>query len=210
MITIGVDAHKRVHVAVALDDAGSQLAEWRGPNSVAGWRNLAAWGSSMGGNRRWGIEGAWGYGRGLAQMLVADVETVHDINSRWTAAGRRQARKPGKNDSLDARAVAMVVRQEAQTLPVLHAEDDTAILDLLTTERDGALAEATRLRNQIHALLAQLDPEYESRLPTLTSRAGLAAAKRYSPSNGTTLRRERAAAVRRRAQRRGLSLSEAE
>jgi hypothetical protein len=80
----------------------------------------------------------------------------------------------------------------------------------LTTERDGALAEATRLRNQIHALLAQLDPEYESRLPTLTSRAGLAAAKRYSPSNGTTLRRERAAAVRRRAQRRGLSLSEAE
>ena len=33
MITIGVDAHKQVHVATALDDAGRDLANWRGPNS---------------------------------------------------------------------------------------------------------------------------------------------------------------------------------
>jgi len=36
VITIGVDAQKRVHVAVALDDAGIDLAQWRGPNSTAG------------------------------------------------------------------------------------------------------------------------------------------------------------------------------
>jgi hypothetical protein len=30
MITIGVDAHERVHAAVALDDAGGELAQWRG------------------------------------------------------------------------------------------------------------------------------------------------------------------------------------
>jgi transposase len=163
VITIGVDAHKRVHVAVDLDDAGKELAQWRGPNSPTGWRSLAAWGSSFGVDRRWGIEGAWGYGRGLAQHCVAAGETVYEINPRWTAAGRRRARKPGKNDPLDARAVALFVRQEAPTLPVVHAEDETALLDLLTTERDRALAEATRLRNQIHALLVQLDPEYEMR-----------------------------------------------
>jgi hypothetical protein len=39
-------------------------------------------------------------------------------------------------------------------------EDETAILDLLVSQRDNALAEATRLRNQIHQLLLQLDPEY--------------------------------------------------
>ena len=53
------------------------------------------------------------------------------------------------------------------------AEDATVVLDLLVTEREGALAEATRLRSQIHRLLLQIDPEYKQHLPTLT-RQGLA------------------------------------
>ena len=32
MITIGVDAHKRVHVALALDAAGREVSDWRGMN----------------------------------------------------------------------------------------------------------------------------------------------------------------------------------
>jgi hypothetical protein len=47
-------------------------------------------------------------GEVLAQHLVTTGETVYDINPKWTAAGRRRARKPGKNDPLDARAVALV------------------------------------------------------------------------------------------------------
>ena len=31
MFTIGVDAHKRVHQAVALDERGQIMAGWRGP-----------------------------------------------------------------------------------------------------------------------------------------------------------------------------------
>ncbi len=210
MITIGVDAHKRVHVAVALDDAGVELARWRGPNSPNGWRSLAVWGSGLGVERRWGVEGAWGYGKGLAQHLVARGDTVYDINARWTAAGRRRAKQPGKSDPLDARAVALVVRQEAPSLPAVHAEDETAILDLLTSERESALAEATRLRNQIHALLVQLDPEYELHLPALKSRAGLAAVASYTSDSESPLQRERAAAVRRLAERLGLALRQAE
>lgn len=209
MITIGVDAHKKIHVAIALDDAGSELAQWRGPNSPAGWRSLAEWGSALGGDRRWGVEGAWGYGRGLAQHLVAGADNVYDINARWTAAGRRRARKPGKSDPLDARAVALVVRQEAPSLPRVHPEDETAVLDLMTTEREGALAEATRLRNQIHALLVQLDPEYQLRLPALKSRAGLAVLVRYAATSESAMQRERAAAVRRLAERLVLVLSQA-
>jgi hypothetical protein len=50
MITIGIDAHKSIHAAVALDEAGRTLATWRGPNSPEGWAEVAA--------RQWGIEGA--------------------------------------------------------------------------------------------------------------------------------------------------------
>ena len=38
MLTIGVDAHTRVHAAGALDDAGREVGRWRGPNSPDGWR----------------------------------------------------------------------------------------------------------------------------------------------------------------------------
>jgi len=144
MITIGVDAHKRLHVALALDEAGREIGQWQGKNSAAGWRDLAQWAGAIGASRQWGIEGAWGYGRGLAQHLVALEEAVFEINPRWTAQGRRRARKPGKTDRLDARAVALMVRQEASTLPQVAPEDQTAVLDLLTMERDAAVGEAIR------------------------------------------------------------------
>src|SRR5205085_1168749 len=186
MITLGVDAHKTVHAAVALDDAGREISTLRGPNSPDGWAELAAWAAahaaSSGTERRWGIEGAGNYGRGLAQHLTAAGETVYDINPRWTAQGRRQARRPGKSDRLDARAVALVVWREAASLPPLQPEeqDETAVLDLLVSEREGALGEATRLRNQLHALLLQLDPQYKVHLPALTTPAGVAPLEAYS------------------------------
>jgi transposase len=157
------------------------------------------------GGRRWGIAGAGNYGRGLAQHLTAAGETVYDINPRWTAQGRRQARHPGKSDRLDARAVALVVWREAASLPPLQREeqDETAVLDLLVmvSEREGALAEATRLRNQLHATLLQLAPQYKAHLPALTTPAGIAAAEAYTGPERTPLQRAQAASVRRLAQR---------
>ena len=47
MVTIGVDAHKRIHVALALDDAGREIGEWQGRNSVAGWRDVSQWASGF-------------------------------------------------------------------------------------------------------------------------------------------------------------------
>ena len=210
MITIGVDAHKRVHVAIALDDAGRELGRWRGSNSPNGWQELDYWAKGQGSPRRWAIEGAWNYGRGLAQHLVVAEEDVYEVNPRWTALGRRIARKRDKSDRLDAHAVAVVSLREGATLPHVTVEDDTTVLDLLTTERENALAEATRLRNQIHQLLLQLDPEYRSHLPCLQTQAGLRLLESYATAGGNNLQGERAAAVRRLAQRLRLALAQAE
>ena len=209
MITIGVDAHKRIHVAVAVDEKGHDVSAWRGPNSPAGWQQLAAWSNSLDANQ-WGVEGAWGNGRGLAQHLVEEGATVYEINPRWTAKERRHARKPGKTDSLDARAIALFVRQEAPGLPRVFADDETAVLNLLTTEREAAVAESTRLRNQIHALLLQIDPEYQVHLPSLSSKSALEALESYPLRTAGPLQPHRIAAVRRLAQRLKLALSQAE
>jgi transposase len=210
MITIGVDAHKAVHVAVAVDEAGREVGQWRGRNSGAGWRDVHRWAEGIDGVRQWGIEGAWSYGRGLAQKLVGSGETVYEINTRWTAMGRRSARKPGKTDRLDARAVALFLRQEGGTLPRVYADDESAVLDLLCTEREAAILDATRLRNQIHALLMQIDPEYRERLPRLDSKAGVRAVTAYVSPDESTLQQLRVAAVRRLGARLSLTLAHAQ
>jgi transposase len=109
MLVLGVDAHKKLPVAVALDDRGRPVGHWRGSNRVASWQECLQWATQLGEPPQWGIEGAWNFGRGLAQHLVEAGETVYEVNARWTAQGRRQARRPGKTDRLDARAVAACV-----------------------------------------------------------------------------------------------------
>ncbi len=210
MITIGVDAHKRMHAAVAVDATGGILGEWRGANTAAAWQALWEWAGAFSTPRQWGIEGAWNYGRGLAQFLVTQDETVYEINPRWTAARRRGARTRGKSDRLDAYAVAKLVREEGATLPPVTAEDDSAVLDLLVTEREAALAEATRLRNHLHQLLLQSTPDYATQFPPLTSQAGLQALEQYTVTDQQPLAQHRVAAIRRGAQRLRLALEQAE
>ena len=136
-------------------------------------------------------------------------ETVYEVNPRWTAERRRRARKTGKRDQLDAHAVAKLVRDEATTVPCVLAEDTTAVLDLLVTERDAALAEATRLRNQLHQLLLQVDPDYKAHLPSLTSKAGMRAVESYALAAGGSLHQHRVAAIHRLVQRLRLALEQA-
>jgi len=206
MLTIGVDAHKRLHVAVALDSAGREVESWQGPNSPAGWARLQGWARRLGDPRIWGIEGAGNYGRGLAQQLSAAGETVYEVNPRWTALQRHGARRPGKSDRLDAHAVAHFVRREAPRLPRVQLDDLSGILALLTRERATAQSDAIRLRNQLHALLLQLDPQYKQHVPPLGSRAGLATLEAYATRQRGSLHQARAASVRRLAQRLRLAL----
>lgn len=211
MISIGLDAHKGSHMAVAVDEAGQVCGQWAGANSTAGWHELLCWAQGLGDERRWGIEGAWNYGRGLAQHLVSAGERVHEVNTRWTATERRRARNRSKTDQRDAQAIALYVWREGATLPVVtaEAEDEAAVLEVLVTQRDAAVAEATRLRNQAHQLLLQCDPAYRTHLPALTTAEGIAALEGYEAPASGALAQARASALRMLGQRLRLAVAQA-
>jgi hypothetical protein len=56
MVLFGIDADKQLHMALALNDAGTILDQWLFPNSPQGWHSLLQWASTFGPDRQWGIE----------------------------------------------------------------------------------------------------------------------------------------------------------
>ena len=66
---VGVDTHKHVHVAVALDWSGGRRGEVTITATSDGYARLAAWARRFGQTIVFGIEGTGSYGAGLASFL---------------------------------------------------------------------------------------------------------------------------------------------
>jgi transposase len=158
MIIIGVDPHKRVHTASAVEPAANrQLATLEVEASLAGYRRLLRWAGAFR-ERRWAVENARGLGLHLAQWLVARGEVVDDVPSTATARVRELSRGGRrKNDVIDAAAAASVAALQGDANPVV-AEDLSTVLALLDERRDNVVTQRTRLVNQLHALLRDLVP----------------------------------------------------
>ncbi|HZP97590.1 MAG TPA: IS110 family transposase [Candidatus Limnocylindria bacterium] len=195
MIWIGVDAHKEVHLAVAIGGEGT-VGERKIANTPEAWAALLEWARQWP-ERVWAVEGAWYLGRGLAQYLARSGERVHEVNGRWTAARRRGMRAPGKSDRLDARSVATLLREEAATLPRVYAEEDAlAQVQLWSRAQAELTKDITRTMNRLHELLLQCDPEYKTALPVLTTKAAITTLQAYQAPGTSGLDREREALIR--------------
>ena len=72
-VVIGVDTHKYVHVAVALDDFGTKLESRSFPADSGGYVQLLDWAVGLGGKLTFAIEGTGSYGAGLTS--ASDVAT---------------------------------------------------------------------------------------------------------------------------------------
>ncbi|HVR88642.1 MAG TPA: transposase [Candidatus Limnocylindria bacterium] len=194
MIWIGIDAHKRVHQAVAISEQGV-VGTRTIPNTPQAWAALLEW-AGLWPERTWAVEDAWYLGRGLAQHLAERSKRVHEVNGRWTAARRRGMRRPGKSDRRDAHSVAQLLREEADTLPRVYAEDDAqASVQLWSRLQAELTKDMTRVVNRLHDLLLAADAEYRATLPALTQ-PGIAAVLAYVAPGEGALARERERAIR--------------
>jgi transposase len=199
MIWIGVDAHKRVHQAVALGTEGV-VARRVAPNSQGGWIELLAWAGHWP-ERSWAIEGSGSLGRGLAQFLAGQHEQVREVSPRWTAHRRRTMRRLGKSDPLDAQTVAQLLREEGAHLPLVQAEDPTvAAVQLWSRLREDLVHDMTQVRNRLHALLLVCDPEYQDHMPALRNKGAVRLLRAYMAPGSSLADRAREQAIRRLAE----------
>ncbi len=197
MISVGVDSHQQIHVAVALSEQGRVVGEWSGGNTSSAWHSFGEWLEGLGGERQVGIEGSGSYGYGLSRALLHAGETVYEVNSRLTARERRRAVKRGKSDRLDAQAVAKVVLEASEQLPKVVDNEEAQLLAHLSEERETLVQDGNRVRNRLHSILLKLDPEYKTKTGALRVLKNVRQLESYAGPAETALEVELAKSVRR-------------
>lgn len=95
----GIDTHKDLHVAAAIDIHGRLLGTAEFPTTRHGYRRLLGWSGSHGPIHAVGVEGCGSWGAGVARYLTARAVKVVEVNR----PNRQARRMRGKSDPLDAR-----------------------------------------------------------------------------------------------------------
>jgi transposase len=91
-------------------------------------------------------------------LLDAGLPAV-EVPPQLSHRERLRTRRAGKSDPGDALAIARVTLREAD-LPPVRTADASRELKLLVEAREDLVAEATRIRNRLHADLVVLVPGY--------------------------------------------------
>ena len=176
-VAVGVDTHKEVHVAVALDALGVELDSREITATAAGYRSLLCWAQELG-MPAFAVEGTGSYGAGLVRFLERAGVSVYECERP-----RRQERRRGKSDLIDAALAARrLLSGERLSLPRGGGRRED--LRLLLLERRGAMQARNAGLNQLSALLVTAPDHVRARLGALSGDRLAAAAARLRPSNG--------------------------
>ena len=91
-VIVGVDTHKHVHGAVAIDSWGIRLRDQAFVADSGGYQALITWAETHGRIEAFGIEGTGSYGAGLARAVRRARHRVVEVNRGDRRTRRGQVR----------------------------------------------------------------------------------------------------------------------
>jgi transposase len=165
-ITLGVDTHKDIHVAAALDPLGRLLETAEFPVSASGYRDLACWGHTFGKVGTVGIEGTGSWGVGLSRHLLNSGLSVVEVN----APNRQDRRRHGKTDTTDAIAAARAVLAGTATGTPRGNKGAVEGLRANRITLRSAIKARTQAMNQLKALVAGAPEPLHDQLSDMNTR----------------------------------------
>ncbi|MDJ0346458.1 transposase [Streptomyces sp. H10-C2] len=148
-VVIGVDTHKHVHVAAAMDTIGGTLATLTIPTDTGGFQQLLDWATSFGRVLAFGIEGTGSYGATLASFLRRAGHKVIEAGR----PDRRLRRMNGKSDTLDAENAARAVLAGFATATPKSADGEAEMIRQLKIAHDQAVGQRSAAMVTIKAML---------------------------------------------------------
>jgi transposase len=169
MITLGIDAHKRSHTVVAVDEHGRSLgSKTTNATTTADHLAIVQWADQFGHDRVWAVEDCRHLSRRLERDMLAAGERIVRVPPKLMAHARDSARTYGKSDPIDALAVARAALREPD-LPTAHLDDHARELRLLIDHREDLVAERTRHINRVRWHLHEIDPDWDPKPRGLTT-----------------------------------------
>ena len=115
MVTIGIDAHKRTHTAVIVNEHGARIATRTITSTSSAHHPLLEWARSHDTQRLWAIEDCRHLSRRLERDLLAAGEQIIRVPPKLMAATRTSARSYRKSDPIDALAVARAAQTRTES-----------------------------------------------------------------------------------------------
>jgi hypothetical protein len=167
-VVIGVDTHKYVHVAVALDDIGGRLDARSFPADKAGYEQLLDWAATFGGKRLiFAIEGTGSYGAGLTSAVRRrDIGVIEVLRT-----DRRDRRLRGKSDTIDAENAARAVLNNTATSVPKTNDGVVEMIRQIKVAKDAAVKARTAAMITLKAVIVTASPELREQLQPLPKMA---------------------------------------
>ena len=134
-VVIGIDTHKHIHVAAAMDSVGGILATMTIATDTNGFRQLLDWASGFGQIIAFGIEGTGSYGAALTSYVRRHGHKVIEVSR----PDRRLRRLNGKSDTLDAENAARSVLAGFSTAIPKTADGSVEMIRQLKVAHDTAV-----------------------------------------------------------------------
>ncbi len=182
-VTVGVDTHKDVHVAVAVDAIGRRLGQVPVAASASGYRELLAWAHQLGEVNAFGVEGTGSYGAALSRYLRGERQQVIEVNR----PDRSTRHRLGKSDPIDAEAAARAVLAGTATVTPKHGDGPVESIRLLRLTRDSAVKAQTQATNQLKAVIVTAPVDLRESLAGLPLVALLERCAGLRPADLTTV-----------------------
>ena len=168
MIVIGVDAHKKTHTLVAVNDVGRKVGECTVKATDDGHASALRWARlKFGADVLWGLEDCRQVTTRLERELLAAGQRVVRVWPRLTARTRRSARTPGKSDPIDALQVARAVQREPD-LPIAFLDEPSRELNMLVNRRDVLVESRSAMIFRLMWHVHELDPARQLKGTQLT------------------------------------------
>ena len=168
MITLGIDAHKRTHTVVAVDEVGRQLGtKTTVATTSEDHLEIIRWADRFGPDRQWAVEDCRHLSRRLEADMLAAGERIVRVPPKLMAHARDSARTYGKSDPIDALAVAHAALRNP-ALPIAQLDGPARELRLLVDHREDLVAERTRCLNRLRWHLHELDATWDPPARSLT------------------------------------------
>lgn len=163
---IGVDTHRDTNTVAVLESVnGGVVATAQFSTSSVGYRRTLQFAQENSSSRLWAIEGTGSYGAGLTTMLLAEDESVVEIDRP-----DKMARRDGiKTDEVDAvRAARQALSRPHLSVP--RAGGEREALRVLMAARSGAVVSKTQAMNQLKAAMDSAPAALRERLIGTTDR----------------------------------------